>query len=161
MMLLEVHALLHIRLLASPSHTREKVLVFSELLKAYYVLLLLFFRNLQHHAWLLLQLRLLLFHVVVLMRLLMCDPLVTASDYDVSEHDSDAELYAKRQRRRSILVTATSTCLATLVVRQLLHLQRLAKAVVRPRLCLPVVLLFFLLLSLLAVFKSSGFASKT
>ena len=54
-MLLEVLALLHIRLLASPSHTREKVLVFSELLKAYYAQLLLFSHDQLRLAPLLLQ----------------------------------------------------------------------------------------------------------
>ena len=106
-MLLEVLALLHIRLLASPSHTREKVLVFSELLKAYYAQLLLFYHDQLRLAPLLLQwCPLPLSHVVVL-TLLLKRALVMANGDVVVLLDSDAvqsrrrrRLTRRRQRRR-------------------------------------------------------------
>ena len=66
-------------------------------LKAYYVRQLQFLLNLPHHAWLLLQLRL-LFHVLVLMRLLKRG-LVTANVGGVDLLDYDD---GRRRRRRRL-----------------------------------------------------------
>ena len=84
--------------------------------------LLLCYHNMLHHAWLLLQSRLLLFHLVVLMLLLTYDPLVTANVYDDSVQGSDVELYAKRRRKWLGMATATLSCRMGLVARQLLNL---------------------------------------